>query len=234
MRLLLLAALVPPFFLLWTIYKMDKIEREPLSLIVKLFLFGALMCFPAGIIESFGDSIIQVFLRQGSLFYHFVDAFLIVALAEEGVKYFILKKLTWNHPAFDYHFDGVVYAATASLGFAALENILYVFGAGTLSDGLSLAASRGLLSIPGHCIFGIFMGIYYSQAKHADRVGDPERFRQAKRNSMLVPVLLHGFYDFCLFTGNSIFIGIFFVFIIVVYIRAYRRIRQYASQDRPV
>ncbi len=230
----MLAALVPPLFLLWKIYNMDKIEHEPPKLIAKLFIFGALMCLPAGIIESFGDAIIQNVLPQGSLIYFFVDAFLIVALAEEGVKRFILKKLTWNHPAFDYHFDGVVYAVTASLGFAALENILYVFGAGTLSDGMALAATRGLLSIPGHCIFGIFMGLYYSQAKHAERMGDSAALGQAKRNSLLVPVLLHGFYDFCLFTGNAIFMAIFFVFIVLVYIGAYRTIRRYASEDRPL
>ena len=63
MRLLMLAALVPPLFLLWKIYNMDKIEHEPPKLIAKLFIFGALMCLPAGIIESFGDAIIQNVLQ---------------------------------------------------------------------------------------------------------------------------------------------------------------------------
>lgn len=235
MRLLLAAALLPPLFLMFMIYKMDKIEHEPVGLIVKLFVFGALSCIPAAIIEVIGDAVLGTFIGAGSILYAFIDAFFIVALAEEGVKHFVLKRITWKHPAFDYHFDGVVYAVAASLGFAALENIMYICLEGaSLSAGLSLAVSRGLMSIPGHCIFGIFMGISYSRAKHAERMQNPGQTRKRLKRSMLIPVLLHGFYDFCLFTGEDLFIVVFFIFIILLDIIAYRRIRQFAREDTPV
>ena len=235
MRLLLIAALLPPLFLMFMIYKLDKIEREPVGLIVKLFLFGALSCIPAAIIEVIVTKVFGTFMGAGSLLYAFIDAFFIVALAEEGVKHFVLKRITWMHPAFDYHFDGVVYAAAVSLGFAALENIMYIgLDGASLSAGLSLAVSRGLMSIPGHCIFGIFMGIYYGRAKHGERMQQHNYCRRQMKKSMVIPVLLHGFYDFCLFTGESLFIIIFFIFIILLDIIAYRRIRKSAREDTPV
>ena len=234
MTVLLLAALIPPLFLVVKIYQMDKIEKEPVGLIVRLLIFGALTCIPAAIIESFGEGIISSFIPQGTIFYYLVEAFLVVAWAEEGVKHFILKRLTWRHPAFDYHFDAVVYATAASLGFAALENIMYVMGVGSVSEGLSVAASRGLLSIPGHCIFGIFMGIYYGKAKHASLTGDRAKEKSLMRLSMVVPVLLHGFYDFCLFTQNSTFIVIFLIFVVALDVVAFRSIRQYSREDTMV
>ena len=231
MTILLLAALIPPIFLVIKIYQMDKIEKEPVGLIVRLLIFGALTCIPAAFIETFGERIISSFLTQGSMLYYLVEAFLVVAWAEEGVKHFVLKRLTWRHPAFDYHFDAVVYATAASLGFAALENVMYVMGVGSVSEGLSVAASRGLLSIPGHCIFGIFMGVYYGKAKHEELSGNIARAKSMMRLSMVVPVLLHGFYDFCLFTQNAFFIGVFLVFIVILDIVAFRSIRQYSRED---
>ena len=235
MRILLAAALLPPLLLMSMIYKLDKIEREPVGLIIKLLIFGALSCLPAALIEILATKVLDTFFVAGSLLHAFIDAFFIVALAEEGVKHFVLKRITWMHPAFDYHFDGVVYAVAASLGFAALENIMYICLDGTsLSAGLSLAFSRGLLSIPGHCIFGIFMGIYYGRAKHGERKQEHSYCRKQMRKSMVIPVMLHGFYDFCLFTGEDLFIIIFFIFIILLDIIAYRRIRKFAKEDTPV
>lgn len=226
MTILLWAAVLPPLFLMWKIYKMDKIEREPIGLIIALIIGGAIACFPAGLIESFLESnVLSRILDPSSVPYQVIMNFIIVAGAEEGFKYLVLKKITWNNRNFDYRFDGVIYAVATSLGFAALENIMYV-----AEGGLAVALPRALLAIPGHCIFGIFMGDYYGMAKQFSRYEDGSE-KRCLRLAVLHPMLLHGFYDFCLSTGSDIFGIIFFIYVIVLDILAYKSIKKMASGD---
>ena len=128
--LLLLAAVIPPVFLMYKIYKIDRVEREPIGLILKLFLFGMLITLPAGYIERFFEGIIGTVLSEKSFAYRFISNFFIVAWAEEGLKHFALKRGSWRHTAFDYRFDAIVYSVAVTLGFAAFENIGYVFSYG--------------------------------------------------------------------------------------------------------
>ena len=99
-----------------------------------------------------------------------------------------MRRFAWKHPAFDYRFDAVVYCVFSALGFAALENILYV-----AQFGLSVAVPRALLSVPGHFFFAVYMGIYLGEAKRAEREGEGFLRDRFLRESILVPVLLHGF-----------------------------------------
>ena len=117
---LLLAALVPAVFLMVRVYRLDRIEKEPASVLWALVL----------------------------------ENFLAVALVEEACKRWVVLKFAWRSPAFDYRFDAVVYCVFAALGFAALENILYV-----AEYGFAVAVSRALLSVPGHCFFAVYMGL---------------------------------------------------------------------------
>lgn len=227
MRILFLAAIVPPLFLMYKIYHMDKIEKEPTGLLVRLFLFGALSCIPAAFIETIlEDHVLPILFSPGSLVFIAISNFIIIAGAEELCKYFVLKKVTWNNPNFDYRFDAIVYSAAVTLGFAALENILYVF-----SGGLSVALPRALLSIPGHCIFGIYMGYYYGFAKQCNLQDDIVQEKSYLRKAVLHPMLLHGFYDFCLSTGNDMLILVFLVYVIVLDILAFKKIRKMARED---
>ncbi len=225
-NILFWVAVIPPLFLMWKVYQMDSVEKEPVGLLVKLFVLGAIICLPAGLIENFLEGGLKQVLDASSIPYAVISNFIIVAGAEEGLKYLVLKKSTWNHKGFDYRFDAVVYAVAVTLGFAALENILYV-----ADGGMSVALSRALLSIPGHCIFGIYMGCYYGMAKQYDLAGRPDGARSYLRKALLQPVLLHGFYDFCLSTGYDIFIIVFFIYVIILDIRAYRAIKKMAKDD---
>jgi len=226
-RLLFWAAVIPPLFLMWKVYQMDKIEKEPVGLLVKLFALGAAACIPAGFIESIlEEGLLNKILNPSSLLYAVIANFIIVAGAEEGLKFLVLKLCTWRHRAFDYRFDAVVYSVAATLGFAALENIMYVF-----SGGMSVAMSRAVLSIPGHCIFGIYMGYYYGMAKQYNMAGDRDGEKRYLRKAVTQPMLLHGFYDFCLSTGYDIFILVFFVYVVLLDIRAYRAIKRLAESD---
>ena len=122
-------------------------EKEPPGLLFSLILMGFAAALAATVLEELGESVLSAFLDPSSPAYTIALAFLVVAVVEEGGKLFFLKQRTWRDPNFNYRFDGVVYAVFVSLGFAALENINYVFG-----YGLQVAVPRALLAIPAHML----------------------------------------------------------------------------------
>ena len=229
---LLLAALVPAAFLMVQVYRLDRIEKEPAGLLLKLALFGALSGLAAGAIEGALTRVLDVTLGGGMLRL-MLENFLAVALVEEACKRWVVLKFAWNHPAFDYRFDAVVYCVFSALGFAALENILYV-----AEYGFAVAVSRALLSVPGHCFFAVYMGIYLGQAKMAERAMQryyielpDETPGQYLRASLLVPTLLHGFWDFSLSVGGWLMTILFYLFVLAFFIDAYRKLRFAAGSD---
>ena len=229
MSIMLAAAVIPPLYLLYVIYRMDKIEKEPASLILKLFVFGCVAVVPAALIESYVIEGLAMVVRPATIPFLLIENFLCVALVEELVKYLGLKLGSWRNPAFNYCFDGVVYAVTVSLGFAAAENIGYV-----ASYGISVAVTRALTAIPGHCIFGIFMGYYYGMAKYAASHGDKGRASTYRVLAVVMPMIIHGFYDFCASSGYDILIMVFFAYIIILDIYAIRAVKRYARNDTEI
>ena len=231
-QFLLLAALVPAAFLMVQVYRLDRIEKEPAGLLLKLALFGALSGLAAGAIEGALTRVLDVTLG-GSTLRLVLENFLAVALVEEACKRWVVLKFAWNHPAFDYRFDAVVYCVFSALGFAALENILYV-----AEYGFAVAVSRALLSVPGHCFFAVYMGIYLGQAKMAERAMQryyielpDETPGQYLRASLLVPTLLHGFWDFSLSVGGWLMTILFYLFVLAFFIDAYRKLCFAAGSD---
>ena len=232
---LLLAALVPAVFLMVQVYRLDRIEKEPPGLLLKLALFGALSGVAAGVIEGALTRALDFTLGDGMLRL-VLENFLAVALVEEACKRWVVMKFAWRHPAFDYRFDAVVYCVFATLGFAALENILYV-----AEYGFAVAVSRALLSVPGHCFFAVYMGIYLGQAKLAERAIEryyielpDETPEQYLRASLLVPTLLHGFWDFSLSVGGWLMMVLFYLFVLAFFIDAYRKLRFAAGSDEKI
>jgi RsiW-degrading membrane proteinase PrsW (M82 family) len=227
--MLMLLAILPAAVLMRMIWRMDAIEKEPAGLLAKLFVGGALTIISAIALGMLGTSVILSWFIPGSLVYLFLDNFICTALVEEGGKFFVLKKLTWNHPAFDFTFDAVVYAVTAALGFATLENILYVF-----DGGIGTAILRAILSVPGHAIDGVFMGSYYGLAKLCEGRGDQQGRGRYLRRSLLVPTLMHSFYDFCLESESGYLLLAFLLFEIVITVCAIRRLKKLAREDQPI
>ena len=123
----IIAAVLPAVILLRCIYRTDTVEKEPPGLLALLLLMGVVAALCSGILETLGETVLNSLVDTGSPVYTILLAFLVVAIVEEGTKFILLKKCTWYHPAFNYRFDGIVYAVFISLGFAALENVLYVF-----------------------------------------------------------------------------------------------------------
>lgn len=242
MPVLTLLAVIPSVFLLIKVYQADKVEKEPAPLLFKLFIKGLESAFFAAVVEAllinFGlNTLVRLGLieGEGSFLYHAIEAFLIVAVAEEGFKYYFLKQTTWNHPAFDYRFDAVVYAVFVSLGFATIENILYVWGSQIENGtGLQLSVYRGVLSVPAHCVFAVAMGIHYGAAKYAQGHEQFDLEEAGLRKAFLVPVLMHGFFDFALMMNQPLYTGLFFVFVILADYRALKAVGRASQTDTRV
>lgn len=228
-RLLLIAAVLPGLFLAWKINKMDRYEREPFGLLVKCFFFGALSIIPALILEGLGIRILGAVFYSSSLLFEVLLYFGVIACSEELSKYFFLKRATWYNPEFNYRFDAVVYAVFVGIGFAVFENISYV-----MNYGLLTAVIRAVTAVPAHTIFAIFMGHYYGQAKQYNRAGDPVRENLYKKAACVLPILLHGFYDFAASADNGMMTGVFWIFLILLYGISYRRLKKDAGNDAPL
>ena len=227
-RIILWLALIPSFLLIWLIYRMDKIEKEPIGLLIKLFVFGALTTVAASLLESIGLNVIGYVLPEVDWLYNLIFYFIVVGGSEELVKYFSLKKITWNNPAFNYRFDGIVYAVAVSLGFAAAENFAYMLGMGVGVIGI-----RAITAVPMHCITGIFMGHYYGEARRLEDIGDIDRAKNWRRLAFVVPLLLHWFYDFCASMESEFFSVLFLIYVIVIDIVSYRMVKRLAQNDIP-
>ncbi|MBQ3069625.1 MAG: PrsW family intramembrane metalloprotease, partial [Clostridia bacterium] len=217
------AALLPAIVLCVYIYIKDRVEKEPILLLLLLLGAGVLMTFPAIQLELLAGPFIESqflpyaqtvsegvhSLPEGMFhLYATVDNLFGVALIEEGVKWIALVLLTRRSRHFNYTFDGIVYAVFVSLGFAGYENILYTF-----HYGIEVALRRAFTAVPAHMFFGVLMGMMYSLWKLASVTNRVERsyaddgkiavtrpFRKRKYMvaSLAVPVLVHGVYDYVL------------------------------------
>lgn len=213
-------AILPAAYLMRYIYRQDRLDKEPASLLTKLVILGMCSAPVAAILETIGTAFLS--RHMNPTHYYMIYAFLIVGVSEEVCKLVFLYLGSWRHRAFDYHFDGLVYAVYVSLGFAILENILYVF-----QGGVTTAIMRAVLSIPGHMCFAVPMGIFYSDAKSLEM-----RHRQGVLSKLLTGLLfsifLHGLYDFCLMDSHYL---LFIVVVIFIYLMIFYVIRNEANHD---
>ncbi len=223
------AAVIPAIFLLVYIYNHDTVEKEPAPLLIKLFFMGALATLISMVLEEIGESILNHFISQSNPLYVLFLAFLVVGIVEEGSKFFLMSRMTWNDPNFNYRFDAIVYSACVSLGFAAFENIGYVF-----SYGLTVAPTRAVLAIPGHLSFSVFMGYFYGRAKLASDSGNSAGAALNKVLALASSVFLHGFYDSCAMKSTSQSTVIFLIFVVIMFFAVFRLVRHESRTDSPV
>jgi RsiW-degrading membrane proteinase PrsW (M82 family) len=176
------------------------------------------------------EYILSIFNAPHSSFIaSFYGAFVVAAFSEESVKWGLLFWLVWKSREFDQYYDGIVYAVCVSLGFACVENMLYVF-----QNGYGTAILRAVLSIPIHGFCGVIMGYFFSLAK----------FSQGKRNyfwlSLVIPVLLHGLFDFLLMYAAAmelpvLLLGlmalVFIIFIIFLWRMGLQNIKEHVARD---
>jgi len=188
---LLFVAVAPGLFLLWYFYHRDKYEREPKKLLFKVFFFGSLTVIPAIIFELVLEKAFNAFTF--GVVNVFLVCFVVVAPVEEILKFFVVRNWAYNRPEFDEVMDGIVYCVSASLGFATLENIMYV-----LSNGLGVGLIRAFLAVPGHAMYGAIMGYFIGRAKL-----NCARANRLMAIGVLLAILFHGLYDFLLLTKTA-------------------------------
>jgi RsiW-degrading membrane proteinase PrsW (M82 family) len=227
--ILTVAAVVPAAYLLYRVYRADKLEKEPIGLLASIVLLGIVATTLAAITEQIGDAFLLELFPNGGVVYDFLLYFVVVALSEEGFKYLLLKLRTWNSPHFNCQFDGVVYAVFVSLGFALWENIAYV-----LEYGFGTAVARAITAVPGHACFGVFMGVYYGIAKRMDLAGEKDGSRAARRKALWIPVLLHGVYDFIASLESDWMAILFLGFVIWMFWAALKLVKKTSAEDSPL
>lgn len=227
--LIFLLAVAPAILLITYIYHVDIKQREPISQILKGFLYGIISAFVAVFAALFladtqfyTDTYTNI-VEAGRV------AFWGAALPEEAAKLFMLWLLVRKNKYFDERLDGIVYAVAISMGFAAFENILYLVD--NYEEWLSVGLSRAVLSVPGHYAFAVLMGYYYSKIHFgiSNSVKD-------KAMILFAPVIVHTIFDWILFTISispalaTLLTIIFIIFVIKMHQYANARIKEHLLQ----
>lgn len=228
--ILFVLAALPVFIILLIIYKKDR-NKEPFKLLISLFLSGFVSCILVLVLSEimelflpFMDSKIYSKSFTGVLLYSFIG----VALVEEVCKWVMVYLNGYNNKEFDELYDGIVYAIFVSLGFAFVENILYVIK----SASLYTALLRAISAVPSHACDAIFMGYYLSIAKHFQIKGKKKGEQKYLIYSVLIPTVLHGIYDFCLMAGYQILVISFIAFVIFLYTISIRKLLLLSNHNR--
>ncbi|MFC3038947.1 glutamic-type intramembrane protease PrsW [Virgibacillus xinjiangensis] len=207
------AGLAPAMALMSFFYLKDRFT-EPLHLIIRTFVYGALLVFPI--------MFIQYVLQSEAISNNSViESFLFVAFFEEFFKWFIFIYTIYHHSEFDQHYDGIVYGVAISLGFASVENILYL-----ITNGLEYAVIRAVFPVSSHALFGVIMGYHLGLAKVLGR--------KEKGNillALLLPILLHGTYNYILDTATNNWLILLIPFMMVLWFLALRRVK---SANAPI
>jgi len=219
---LLLLAVVPVFIIILYIYIKDKYEKEPKKLLLYSFLLGAIISIIISTILYVFSSYVLPLPDNYSVWQQFIKAFFVVALIEEFSKYVIVRYYAQPKNAFNEPFDGIVYAVMVSMGFAAVENIMYV-----TNGGIHVALVRAFTAVPAHATFAILMGYFMGKAKFSNS--------RIKLNlfGLFLAVIFHGTYDFFLFIEfiPGIWIGAF-ISLLAGMILSRRAIRKHQNSSQ--
>ena len=215
----LLIAIIPSIIILFYVYKMDVIEKEPIKLLFTLFFLGVLITIPAAYMEKLILPASQD--DYGDYLNRFIIAFFVIALIEEGYKFLIVFLGTWKNKNFNYRYDGIVYAVFVSLGFATLENILQV-----ITNNFEVGLQRAVTSVPAHAFYAVACGYYLGLAKNHSINKNKGKTISCILLSFLIPLILHGVYDFLLITENDILLMPFFTFLAILYVVSYYNIKR--------
>lgn len=214
---LLIIALGPIVIILIYIYIRDKYEKEPWPLLVKTFIAGALITIPIvfveGILSAFG-------INFEGLLNAAYTAFVVAGFTEELFKYLVVYLLILKNTNFNERFDGIVYAVFVSLGFAAVENILYVY-----NYGMNTGLLRAITAVPAHALFGVIMGFYFGKSLFNSR-------KKYLFLALFMPILLHGIYDFIIMSEIEILLFLFVPYIMYIWINGFKKMNYLSKNSR--
>lgn len=219
----LVIAVTPVIALGLAAYLTDRFDREPLRLLLKVFFFGALSVIPVFFVERLLTSL-NIF--SGLLASAF-SAFVVAGLTEEFFKREVVLQTVYKNKAFNEKLDGIIYAVFAALGFAMVENIMYVLVSYSANPYVGL--SRGLFSVPAHVLMGITMGYYLSLAKFSY---NENLERIYKRKSFAIPALMHGIFDFILMANAPFLLALFIPYVLYLWIVNLKKLNRYYEDSK--
>jgi len=210
---LLFISLAPVFIIAFYIYNRDRYEKEPVSLLFKALIIGIICVLPVLLIEGL---LIMLYSGKEGMTEAAYTSFVVAGMTEEGIKFLALFLFFWKNKNFNEKFDGIVYAVYISLGFAAIENILYVF-----QGGFSVGLVRSLTAVPAHALFGIMMGYNFGLARFNDK------YRVLNlTGAFFLPFIAHGAYDFLLMGNSPVMLAAFIPLFILYWITGFRRMKK--------
>lgn len=225
--LLLTISILPVLIIGLYIYKKDK-NKEPNSLLIKLFILGFISVIIVGAISLLIYYIFPNLAKDTTSMNTLeiiIYTFIVIAATEELCKWIIVYMFGYKSRENDEVYDLIVYAVFVSLGFACIENIMYI----TLNPSISVGILRAIFAIPAHTSFAITMGYYLSKARIYQLQTNDKLRRKNIIFSVIVPILLHGIYDFCLLSNYNILIVVFFVFVIVLYKASLKKLKELST-----
>jgi RsiW-degrading membrane proteinase PrsW (M82 family) len=188
-----LSGALPALLLMWLVDRLDARRPEPRGTRRLVVLAGMLSVIPALVLEVMipalaAGRIEPEMTYQGSSF----QAFVVAAGIEEACKIGMVYWVVWRRPEFDERMDGIVYASRAGLGFALVENVLYLLRQHTLQGQLIVWVERALLAVPGHAMWTGMIGAMAARRRF-DGTG------LGLFGGYLLAVAFHGAYDLSVF-----------------------------------
>jgi RsiW-degrading membrane proteinase PrsW (M82 family) len=201
--------------------RLDAKRPEPRSTLRKVAFAGGVAVLPCILIEVVLDKVGPHGGYGAAMF----KGFVVAAMVEELAKVLCMRWFVWNRPEFDERMDGITYATRAGLGFALVENVGYLLGAQSTSGFIGMFIMRAVLAVPGHAIWGGFMG-HYAAMRRFDKTG-PGLF-----GGLAIAVLLHGTYDAALFSQPflpPLVAVLLWLVPLAIVIGGYRRLKAHAA-----
>ena len=207
---LFVISILPVFIIAVVLYVIDK-EKEAIGTMFKFYALGLLAAVMAVIVELF----VQID-TNGDIILIFIDCFFGISLIEESAKLVSLRLGLAHEKSYDNFYDSIIFATAVSLGFAGIENLLYVLFSSfqSLSLGIGTGLLRAFLAVPGHVIFSIYMGYFLDKAVGARVKGKSPAVYNAL--ALIVPTILHGIYDFFCFTLTGQSPGYLLLFVLYI------------------
>lgn len=211
MILRVLLSIIPSIVIAFIIYLSDKKEKEPIFKIVKAYILGIIsILLTVGISDYLNINIID--LEKSSTLDIFIYSFILIALVEEVSKWLCSYISIKNNNDYNYMYDGIVYFAFVALGFATVENCLYA-----IAGDFNTVLIRTITTLPSHVAFGIVSGYYFSLFRRELYKNKKIQAYKYLALSVYVPIILHGFYDFCLLIDNYIYFMTYIIFVSTLY-----------------
>ena len=220
---LFIIAVIPGVLLAILIYFVDRYDKEPIDVLIKVIILGAVSVVPTIIVEKFLASL-NCF--SGLLKVAF-NAFIVAGLTEEFFKREVVLRSVFNKQVFNEKLDGIIYCSFSALGFATVENIMYVVF--DVSPSYYVGLYRAIFSVPAHLLFGVTMGYYMSLSKFSSERSLKRKFLN---KALLIPVLFHGIFDFILMSKNMFLAICFLPFIAYLWLINLRKLNKYYLESK--